>query len=340
LSIDDAYAELGVAPGAGDAEVKAAWRRLVSQWHPDRNASAEAAALMQRINGAYERIRLASVDAAVGPVAGDRAGDRAPPADDPGRPARTVRRRIRLTLEEAVLGCTRLLRGRLVDECSACEGSGRLPGPVRCSACDGAGRRRGGWWLVWPAPDLACTECEGTGSLRPECPACEGAGRQATRYRRTVRLPAGVRHGDLLHADGGGRHRGGFDGALELRVEIAPHPFFTVGDDGVLRCECPVDGYAWLAEAWIDVPTPAGLQQMRLRRGRKVYRLRGQGLPSRRGGRDRGDYVVTVVPTFGDAVGAEQQALLERLAVLGEATPPPVLAAWRRRLRTWQNGRR
>jgi molecular chaperone DnaJ len=343
LGIDDAYAELGVAPGAGDAQVKAAWRRLVSQWHPDRNASAEAAALMQRINGAYERIRLATAGVAVGAVDVDAdvgADDDAASADEPRRTGRIVRRRIRLTLEEAALGCTRLLRGRVVDACSACDGSGRLPRPVRCAACDGAGHRRGSWWLVWPAPEVACAACEGTGSLRPECPACEGAGRQATRYRRTVRLPAGVRHGDRLHAAGGGRHRGGFDGTLELRVEVAPHPFFTVGDDGVLRCECPVDGYAWLAEAWIDVPTPGGLQQMRLRRGREVYRLRGQGLPLRRGSTERGDYFVTVVPTFADTPDAEQQALLERLAALGDATPPPAIGAWRRRLRAWQNGRR
>jgi hypothetical protein len=28
----------------------------------------------------------------------------------------------------------------------------------------------------------------------------------------------------------------------------------------------PVDGFAWIASAWIDVPTLTGLQQMRLQR--------------------------------------------------------------------------
>jgi len=54
LVIENAYAELDLAPGASEAEVKAAWRRLVSQWHPDRNKTASALVRMQRINTAYE----------------------------------------------------------------------------------------------------------------------------------------------------------------------------------------------------------------------------------------------------------------------------------------------
>jgi len=38
-SLDDAYAALGVAPTATDAEIKKAYRRLMSQHHPDKLAS-------------------------------------------------------------------------------------------------------------------------------------------------------------------------------------------------------------------------------------------------------------------------------------------------------------
>jgi len=47
-----------LAPGATETEVKAVWRRLVSQWHPDRNDSSSAVAKMQRINQALKGIRL------------------------------------------------------------------------------------------------------------------------------------------------------------------------------------------------------------------------------------------------------------------------------------------
>lgn len=334
MSIDEAYIELGLAPGASDAEVKSAWRKKVSQWHPDRNASAEAAALMQRINAAYERIRLASVAAVAGTApAGARARRAAPEG-------RVVQRRVRLSIEDAVLGSTRVLRGRLVDTCAACSGSGQRAEPQRCGTCHGSGQQRTDWWVAWPPKPMACADCEGTGTRRLVCPACEGAGQQTRRYRCTVRLPAGLRHGDLLSADGGGSHRGGFDGALELRIELAAHPLFTTGDDGTLRAEFPVDGFAWLAQQWIDVPAPSGLQQMRLRRGRLVYRLPGQGLPLERGSSQRGAYVVTVVPTFPDLPDAEQQALLERLAAISNTQPPAALRQWRQRLQAWERGRK
>ncbi|MBK6851216.1 MAG: J domain-containing protein [Burkholderiales bacterium] len=60
MTADKAYAELGLAPGASEAEVKMAWRRLASRWHPDRNKSAEAIAKMQRINEALAQIREAT----------------------------------------------------------------------------------------------------------------------------------------------------------------------------------------------------------------------------------------------------------------------------------------
>ena len=87
MGLDDAYVELGVSPGASESEVKAAWRRLVSRWHPDRNASADAAALMQRINRAYDRIRLALVEPAGHPAPAATSGHVDPPRAVVTRPS-------------------------------------------------------------------------------------------------------------------------------------------------------------------------------------------------------------------------------------------------------------
>ena len=53
MKIPDPYAELGLASDASAVEVKRAYRRLVSHWHPDRNKSSEALEKMKRINRAY-----------------------------------------------------------------------------------------------------------------------------------------------------------------------------------------------------------------------------------------------------------------------------------------------
>jgi molecular chaperone DnaJ len=345
LSIDLAYAELGLTPGATEPEVKAAWRRLVARWHPDRNASDDAVDLMQRINRAYEQIRLTGF---IGeqrdgvPAGGARANapGAAPAAESPRR---TLHRKVRLSLEEAALGCTKVLRGRLTDICNTCSGHGALQSAAPCAGCAGRGTVSRPAWFGWLHAHSDCSACDGSGTVRPTCADCNGEGKRSTAYRRKVRIPVGVRHGDVLSAERGGKERDDFDGTLELQIEIAAHSLFSVGDDGTLRCEMPVDGFAWLAGAWIDVPTLTGVQQMRLQRGRHVYRLREQGLPLERRGTLRGDFIVTVVPAFPDTLSDEQQALLDKLARSsgrhdGEAAAGPI-HAWRCRLQAWDRRR-
>lgn len=64
-SLSQCYAELGLKPDAGDLEVKKAYRRLVSQYHPDKLMSQGlpeevmemAKRRMREVNTAYDRIK-------------------------------------------------------------------------------------------------------------------------------------------------------------------------------------------------------------------------------------------------------------------------------------------
>ena len=344
MSIDLAYAELGLTPGASESEVRAAWRRLVSRWHPDRNPSKDALDLMQRINQAYERIRLSAFSGGsrddVSAAPSDGAARRA--ARPAGPPAPTLRRRLRLSLEEAALGCTKVLRVRLTHTCAACAGHGMQPG-APCPGCEGSGTVRVSAWFGWLASQSPCRACAGSGVVSRSCPACDGRGKRASTYQRSVRIPAGARSGDVLSAERTRERPGDFDATLELHVKVSAHKLFALGDDGTLRCEMPVDGFAWVANAWIDVPTLTGVQQMRLQRGRHVYRLRGQGVPLQRRGSPRGDYLVTVVPTFPALPSARQQVLLDQLASASAGTDGPGSAdpvrAWRRTVDAWKASR-
>ena len=56
--ISDPYKVLGVSPNASDEEIKAAYRKLAKQYHPDLHPGDKAAAeKMNEINAAYEQIK-------------------------------------------------------------------------------------------------------------------------------------------------------------------------------------------------------------------------------------------------------------------------------------------
>lgn len=300
MNVDEAYAELGLTPDASLAEAKAAWRSLVSRWHPDRNGQDDASRRMQRINRALAQIR----------DGGPGRATRTPATDPAPAPPRTVQRRVSVTLAEAAAGCIKPLRGTVLDPCAACAGSGRALQPQNCATCSGQGRVRERAWFGWYGPALDCTACEGSGLQHPVCPCCNGQGRtEVARYRLSVRLPPGVRDGDLLHVAPGGRAAV----ALDIHIQLQRHAHLALDDDGTLRCEWPVDGFGWIANRTVDVPTLQGLQPLGLQRGQVIYRLPGQGFPMSRSG-PPADQIVIVVPHFPARLSRTQQRLLDQLA--------------------------
>jgi hypothetical protein len=56
----DPYVVLGVARGAPERDVTAAYRELAKRWHPDRGAGAEREQRMAEINAAYDLLRSAA----------------------------------------------------------------------------------------------------------------------------------------------------------------------------------------------------------------------------------------------------------------------------------------
>ncbi|RUP24745.1 MAG: molecular chaperone DnaJ [Curvibacter sp.] len=338
----EAYRELGLPHTATDEQLKAAWRRLVSRWHPDRNPSRDAAHRTQRINKAYHHLRNLRDEEADAPAAPPQPASKPAPkprtekAPPPPPPREVTVRQVSLSLEEATLGCVRTLRGRFTHACGTCQGQGHRVLASACTRCQGKGTLPKPALFGWLWTQETCPDCEGDGRQRERCAPCEGKGQRSISYRRHVRIPPGVRAGDELSVPG--TLHDGIELGLELRLAIEPHPFFTL-EDGQLRCEIPVCGYAWAANQWVEVPAPEGLQHMRLNRDALVYRLRGQGFPERPNG-PRGDYIVKVVPSFPETPTAEQQALLDQLAAASaraaEAQPDSALGRWRRQLAGWQ----
>jgi molecular chaperone DnaJ len=339
VELDDPYRELGLTPEASDAEVKAAWRRLSARWHPDRNASPQALHRIQRINRALEDIRAARGLAPAEPAA---PAPSSPAPVDPGHEAPdddAIELGISLSLEEAAAGCIRSVQGSLERLCACCSGSDTAAQPAPCTPCGGLGQLRQTLWFPWLSSTVACEACKGTGSCPAPCTACDGSGQaEPITYRSRIRIPPGVRDGHVLHARVKLQGRAGHQ-SLDVRITLRPHEFMVLQDDGCVQLELPVDGFAWMAGRWIDVPTPYGIRQMRLQRGALTYRIRDAGLPSRAAG-PRADCLVTVAPQFPSQWSPAQEALIDQLmhSNTGDVGTDAGLRAqaWQRTVAAWQ----
>src|SRR3972149_2062481 len=137
----DYYEILGVDRNASNDDLKAAFRRLARQYHPDVNNAPDAEERFKEINEAYAVLSDADRRAAY-----DRfghAGVRGPS----GAPDFTVdfsdfadifgdlQYRLDLDFEEAVFGAEKEIEIIRDELCSRCSGSGSEPGTarVRCS---------------------------------------------------------------------------------------------------------------------------------------------------------------------------------------------------------------
>lgn len=204
--------------------------------------------------------------------------------------------------------------------CRTCRGEGGT-GRRPCGACNGSGRRpmrSFGMNVV-----VQCDECGGAGSVyERECDTCGGTGRSREPVRLNVKVPAGVRDGQVirLRGQGGEGSRGGPDGDLLLTVRAAPHPFLRRdGDD--LELELPIALAEAVRGATVEVPLPAGRLRVRVppgsANGRRL-RVPGKGFPTASGA---GDLYLVLRPVLPTATDEQTAALADALDARREGDP-------------------
>jgi molecular chaperone DnaJ len=363
--VRDPYAVLGVHRGASEAEIKAAFRRLAAQHHPDRNPDdPEATARFKEANLAYQTLsdphRRAAYDR-YGAAAFDRTGGSSRPG--PGfvdlgnldgvwgdlldaigiRPGDRghLRKKVKLTFEEAALGCQKPLSYERVDLCGQCHGQAAQPGTplVVCPTCGGRGRQPMVSGLLSFALDKACPRCRGTGKApTTPCTHCKGTGLAQRLHEIMVEIPPGIEHGSNRVVEHAG-HRtrpSRAAGNLEVTVEVDSHPYFRRVNDDVVSSVSIAFTQATLGGE-IDVATLDGMARLRVPPATQpgtMLRLRGKGVPHRlRGG--RGDHLVEVTIEVPRRLSSRAQALIEQLGQeLGEEVHPQERSLLER-LRAW-----
>lgn len=343
MSKRDYYEVLGVAKNASEAEIKKAFKKLAMKFHPDRNPdSKEAEDKFKEAKEAYDVLSDAQKRAAYdqfghdaisgmgggGPggfggggasfsdIFGDVFGDIFGGARGGQHVYRgaDLRYNLELSLEEAVNGTTVKIRVPTLVHCETCGGSGAKKGssPTTCPTCQGHGqvRMQQGFFSL----QQTCPRCHGSGKIISDpCNSCHGEGRVQKQKTLSVKVPAGVDNGDRIRLSGEGEagENGGPAGDLYVQISVREHPIFKRnGSD--LHCEVPISFTTAALGGELDVPTLNGRVKLKVpeeSQSGKLFRLRGKGVSSVRGG-PPGDLLCRVMVETPVNLTSKQKELL------------------------------
>ncbi len=348
------YEVLGVERTASLDEIKSAYRKLAIKYHPDKNrGDKEAAKRFKEVSEAFEVLSDAEKRARYDRYGHAGVGAGSSRQVDPNDLFRSVfgsffgadldeyfsgggtrvqrgadvSCKVQLELFEAARGVKKTVRFRRRERCEECQGSGAAPGtkPETCSYCGGNGRVRQRLGIFDMTTD--CPACHGAGEvIRHGCKKCRGQGLVERTVEQEVRIPAGVDENTRLRLEGEGdaSPNGGPNGDCYLFFQIKPHPLFE-RDGQHLICQVPITYPQACLGATIEVPTLEGKEKMEIPAGTQsgeVFRLRGRGIPSPRGGRT-GDLLVQIVIEVPKHVTKQQEELLRQLDELEEQHASP-----------------
>ena len=238
---------------------------------------------------------------------------------DPNAPRRGEDMTFRLDIEfdEAIFGSERELELTMPTQCSECGGTGAASGSKRvtCRTCGGSGSviAGGGFFQV----RQTCPHCGGEGTVvEKPCRKCRGTGHVDEPHKISLKIPAGVDSGSRLRLAGKGAAglRGGENGDLYVLLGVKESEIF-VRDGQYLGVDIPVSPFLAALGGEIAVPTPDGEARLKIPAGTpngKVFRLRGKGVPSLRGG-PAGDLDARIVIETPMNLDRRQRELFEQL---------------------------
>jgi molecular chaperone DnaJ len=357
----DYYEVLEVPRGAGEDEIKKAYRKIAFQHHPDRNpGNKEAEAKFKEATEAYEVLRdpeqrarydqFGHAGVGAGGVPGGGFGGfdladalRAFMRDfggaggfedlftggsegGAGRGA-DLQVHLKLTLEEILTGVEKRIRVKHEKRCATCDGRGGQ-GESRCVECNGRGQVRRVQQSIFGqfVSIVTCARCGGRGStMRERCRACGGDGRVSETETISVKVPAGVRNGNYIPLRGMGDAgpNGGPTGDLIVLIEERAHALFERdGDD--LRIDVPVAFPTLALGGAIEVPSLEGeVVPVQVAAGTPNGRvLRVRGHGLPGLRGGRGDLLVRLLVNVPTRLGSADKKLLQELG-RSEAFRPP-----------------
>lgn len=334
----DYYEILGVTREATINDIKATYKKLAFEYHPDRNPdNTEAEEKFKEINEAYQVLsddnKRAQYDS-FGHISNeggfrsnysninDLFGDLFDEVFSSGRRSNSHRGNdlkydLELEFDEAAFGLTKEIKIKKRRLCQKCSGSGAKPGGENiCTVCGGNGAvsYSQGFFSI----NQTCSSCGGRGkTVTDPCNNCSGAGTEYFEQKVEVNIPAGISNGARLRMRGEGEPGlgGGQSGDLYIRVFIKDHPLFE-REGSNLICEVPINFVQAALGDEIDVPILKGTTKMKIPPGTQPgqsFRIKGKGLVDIQTG-NLGDIYVVVNVVIPKKLNKNQKQLLKEFS--------------------------
>ncbi len=344
----DYYKILGVGKNASKEEIKAAYKKLAKQYHPDLNKNPDAAEKFKEINEAaavlgddqkraqydqfgttgeqfqgFSGFDFSDFTSDIGSMGfdfdsifenffggGGRARRRQRGSD--------LRYDLEIELEDAAFGAAKTISVLKDEECHKCKGTGAESAEdiITCPECNGRGvaTRTQRTTLGLFSTTTTCRKCKGQGRyVKKECPECDGGGVVQKTRKIEVKIPAGATDGTNLRIQGEGEAtRGLSSGDLYIVIHVKPHGVFERhGNDVYVKV--PVSFAAAALGGEIEIPTLKGKATLKIPSGTQsntVFRMRHLGIPDLRS-HHVGDENVEVVVSVPEKLTKKQKKLLE-----------------------------
>ncbi len=344
----DYYETLNVRRDATDVQIKASYRKLALQFHPDRNpGNQEAEDKFKEAAEAYDVLRdpnkrgiydqyghqglegsgfsgfggFEDIFSSFGDIFEDFFGFRTSGrSQSQSRRGSDLRYDMTLDFMQAVFGTDTKIDIQKNETCSTCSGNGCQPGtqPDACGYCNGSGQvsRSQGFFTI----RTTCPTCQGNGQVITNlCSGCSGTGQMNIRKQVAVKIPAGVDNGSRLRltSEGEAGAHGGPPGDLYVFIQVKPHEFFHRDNNDVI-CQIPISFIQAALGDSIEVPTLNGDKDLKIPKGTQpgdIFRFRGDGIPSLRNGR-RGDQIMQMLVKTPTHLSKKQESLLKDFAKL------------------------
>lgn len=344
----DYYKILGVSKDSSKEDIKAAYKKLAKQFHPDLNKSADAAEKFKEINeaaavlsddgkraqynqfgstgqqfqGGFEGFDFSDFMSDIGGFGFDFDSIFDNFFGGQGRARRRqrgvdLRYDMEIELEDAAFGATKVISIPRMEECEKCDGMGAESKSdiVNCPDCNGRGvvTRTQRTPFGTFSTTTACRKCRGQGKyVKNACSECDGKGAVRKTRKIEVKIPEGALDGTNLRMQGAGESSHGMPGDLYIVIHVNPHKIFERHENNIY-VKVPVPFTIAALGGEIEVPTLNGKASLKIPAGTQsntVFRMKGLGIPDLHSSH-RGDEHVDAYIVVPEKLTPKQKKLLE-----------------------------